>query len=150
VPRLDAAPQHDLRRRPHRRRVDAEHPRLRALVRHLSLRDPRLEPSERSALRPVRVIMRITRTFVTVALAMAPIAAHAQQPPPPVETGRPPALQPWTGTFDFGVRGTSLDGDAARYERYRDLSDGFFLDAVRVDRQRDGWLLNFMGDHVGR
>ena len=35
------------------------------------------------------------------------------------------------GRIDFGVRGTTLDGDAARYERYRDLGDGLFLESRR-------------------
>jgi MtrB/PioB family decaheme-associated outer membrane protein len=51
---------------------------------------------------------------------------------------------------DFGVRGTALDGDAARYERYRDLGDGLFLEGVRANRDKNGWLLDFTGEHIGR
>jgi MtrB/PioB family decaheme-associated outer membrane protein len=51
---------------------------------------------------------------------------------------------------DFGVRGTSSDGDAARYERYRDLGNGLFLDALRWNSDRGGWLFRLSADHAGR
>jgi MtrB/PioB family decaheme-associated outer membrane protein len=100
--------------------------------------------------------MRKTTVLWIAALALAPDIASAQS------TGTPPPAQasasqevvttstPWTGTLDFGVRGTSLDGDPARYERYRDLGDGLFLDDLRVNREKNGWLLDFLADHVGR
>ena len=56
----------------------------------------------------------------------------------------------WTGSVDFGVRGTSVTGDAARYERYRDLGDGLFIEDARVSREHDNWLLDFGAEHVGR
>src|SRR4029453_8492492 len=149
VPRLDAAPQHDLRRRTHRVGRVAQHPHLRPLVRHVPLGDSRVEPSERPALHPVRVIMRITTVCFTVALALAPLATSAQTTTPPPQEMTPATTVPSTGIFDFGVRGTNLNGDAARYERYRALGSGLFLEGVRVGRQRSGWLLSFSADHVG-
>jgi MtrB/PioB family decaheme-associated outer membrane protein len=93
--------------------------------------------------------MRITTALVTVALAMAPLATSAQTTTATQQT--PPAITPpWTGTFDFGGRGSELDGDAARYERYRDLGDGLFLEGVRLFRQRNDSLFNLSADHVGR
>lgn len=92
--------------------------------------------------------MRMFRALVTVALALVPLTASAQ-PPAPASTPAPP-IQAWTGTFDFGVRGTSGDGDGARYERYRDLGDGLFLDGIRLNRERNGWFLGLTADHVGR
>jgi MtrB/PioB family decaheme-associated outer membrane protein len=56
----------------------------------------------------------------------------------------------WTGAIDFGVRGTSFDGDGARYERYRDLGHGLFVEGARLNRDRNGWLLGLTADHVGR
>ena len=47
-----------------------------------------------------------------------------------------------SASVDFGVRGTDVDGDAARYERYRDLGDGLFLERVRLNREPNGWLLD--------
>jgi len=55
-----------------------------------------------------------------------------------------------SGWVDFGVRGSSLTGDAARYERYRDLGDGLFLETFRWKAQRDGWFLDLGADHAGR
>ncbi len=55
-----------------------------------------------------------------------------------------------SGWVDFGVRGSSLTGDASRYERYRDLGDGLFLETFRWKAQRDGWFLNAGADHVAR
>jgi MtrB/PioB family decaheme-associated outer membrane protein len=91
--------------------------------------------------------MRISRALITMTVALVPLTAGAQPAPPPTT---PPAIRPWTGTFNFGVRGTTTEGDAARYERYRDLGDGLFLEGLRADGDRDGWLLNFAADHVGR
>lgn len=70
-------------------------------------------------------------------------------------TVRPAAAQTigWTvpmGTniVDIGARGTSISGDSARYERYRDLGDGLFLEALRWDGQRNNWLFSVRGDHT--
>ncbi|MGB2716577.1 MAG: MtrB/PioB family outer membrane beta-barrel protein [Vicinamibacterales bacterium] len=99
--------------------------------------------------------MRISRWTAALTLALLPGVATGQTPPaqppgaqPPAAEGTPPGA--WTGTLDFGVRGTALDGDAARYERYRDLGDGLFLEGVRANRDKNGWLLDFTGEHVGR
>src|SRR5207237_7819509 len=48
-------------------------------------------------------------------------------------------------------RGTSFDSgsDQARFERYRDLRNGAFLDRLRFDRSTDQWLGNVQADHVG-
>jgi MtrB/PioB family decaheme-associated outer membrane protein len=82
------------------------------------------------------------RRFSVLAMAfgLVPGAAYAQATDLPVTTG----------AIDFGVRGTSVNGDAARYERYRDLGDGLALEGVRLSRERRGWLFDFMADHVGR
>ncbi|HET9012986.1 MAG TPA: MtrB/PioB family outer membrane beta-barrel protein, partial [Gemmatimonadaceae bacterium] len=92
--------------------------------------------------------MRITTVCFTVALAMAPLATSAQTTTATQPT-TPAIASPWTGTFDFGLRGTNLNGDGARYDRYRDLGNGLFLEGVRVTRERSDWLLNFSADHVG-
>jgi MtrB/PioB family decaheme-associated outer membrane protein len=54
------------------------------------------------------------------------------------------------GLVDLGVRGTTLDGDGARYERYRDLGDGLFLEAFRFRQTEGDWLVDLAGDHAGR
>ena len=83
-----------------------------------------------------------------------------QPPSSPPATAAPAADQPaaeepagdptWTGTFDVGVRASSVSGDRGRFERYRDLGDGLFLDGVRVHRERNGVLFDLLADHVGR
>jgi Putative outer membrane beta-barrel porin, MtrB/PioB len=59
---------------------------------------------------------------ILAALLLASVhPAYAQDPPTkPV----PPTGVPTTGWFDVGFRGTSADGDQARYERFRDLRNG--------------------------
>ncbi len=84
--------------------------------------------------------MRITRVLLVVALALVPASASAQ-------IGD---IQGVGGTIDFGVRGTDLTGDPARYERYRDLGDGLFMDVLRLYNNTDNWWVKFSGDHVGR
>jgi len=84
--------------------------------------------------------MRISRVLLVVALALVPASASAQ-------IGD---IQGVGGTVDFGVRGTDLSGDPARYERYRDLGDGLFMDVVRLYNNTDNWWVSFKGDHVGR
>lgn len=82
--------------------------------------------------------MRISRALSILTLALTPAIATAQSPSPV-----------W-GSVDFGVRGTSLNGDGARYERYRDLGNGLFLEAFRINREKNGWFLDVALDHVGR
>ena len=92
--------------------------------------------------------MHMTRLVATFAVVLVPAALHAQTPAPQPEAA--PTSSSWTGSFNLGVRGTSADGDAARYERYRDLSDGAFLDDARLSREYKGWLFDVFADHVGR
>jgi MtrB/PioB family decaheme-associated outer membrane protein len=113
--------------------------------------------------------MRIQRTTVAALLALGPVAAAAQPAQPagsPAASAVQPPAQPavtaqpagpegggagWAGLIDLGVRATDVDGDAARFERYRDMGDGLALERVRLDRAtNNGWLLDFSGDHVGR
>jgi MtrB/PioB family decaheme-associated outer membrane protein len=77
---------------------------------------------------------------MTAALALVPALAAAQ-------AAGEPAPANW---FDFGIRGTSFDGDSARYERYRDLGDGLFLERARLRREYAGWFVDVDADHVGR
>lgn len=100
------------------------------------------------------------RRFITLALALglAPAAAYGQtsppaQPPPTGQPGQPaqPAGVPLTtGWLDFGVRGSDILGDGARYERYRDIGDGAAFETFRLNHERAGWLFNAAADHVGR
>jgi MtrB/PioB family decaheme-associated outer membrane protein len=110
--------------------------------------------------------MRNTHVAWLVALALLPAAVSAQTPTTPPGTspgatppgdvqpgGADPALgarNAWTGTFDFGLRTSSVEGDRGRFERYRDLGDGLFLEGVRVNRDTGTWLFGLQAEHVGR
>jgi len=92
--------------------------------------------------------MRISHGLSVAALALIPVIASAQTATPSdmVAAGTGPN----GGSIDFGVRGTSVRGEPARYERYRDLGDGLFLGALRLNREANGWFLNLGADNVGR
>lgn len=75
--------------------------------------------------------MRMRLTLTTGALVIACAGASQAQQAPPAASG--PTLFGLKGTVDFGFRGTSTDGDAARYERYQDLRSGVFSRVVLGD-----------------
>lgn len=63
-----------------------------------------------------------TRTVVTLAALLLASASVLQAQTPPTKP-EPPAV-PSLGALDLGYRGGSVDGDEARFERYRDLRPG--------------------------
>lgn len=101
------------------------------------------------------------RTLILIGalLLVSPAAAWAQQQQPSAETPAatqtspaPPAVtseSPKIGRIDFGFRGDSVDGDEARYQRFRDLRDGAFLDGVRYQRETESWLFRGEANNVG-
>ena len=100
--------------------------------------------------------MHMTRLAATALLVLLPLSAAAQTTPsqPAPATPAPPAAEGdntgWVSFFDFGVRSTNVNGDPSRFERYRDMGSGLFLETVRVSRETRGLLFDFSGDHVGR
>ena len=102
--------------------------------------------------------MRLVHILLTAVLMPAETAVaramdctqEATQPPSQQTTAAESGSGGWTGRIDFGLRGTALDGDGARYERYRDLGDGLFLENARIGREYAHWLVDFTGEHVGR
>lgn len=86
--------------------------------------------------------MRHYTAFALALCALLPSAAAAQEATAGTSTQ--------SGLIDIGVRGSSLTGDAARYERYRDLGDGLFLETFRWKAQKNGWFLDAGADHAGR
>jgi MtrB/PioB family decaheme-associated outer membrane protein len=85
--------------------------------------------------------------------APAPQAASAATPqaPTPLPATPDPSLSPAPkmGRVDFGIRGNNLDGDQARYNRFRDLRDGVYLDRFRLDKETETWLLRGEAENVG-
>jgi MtrB/PioB family decaheme-associated outer membrane protein len=90
--------------------------------------------------------MRTSGILLTLALMLQPVLARAQAP----AAADPAPSSPWSGTIDAGVRGTDLKGDGARYERYRDLGNGLFLEEARVKRDKENWVMELGAEHVGR
>ena len=87
---------------------------------------------------------RILTICAAVLLASVHQAAAQDPPTKPV----PPPGIPQTGLFDVGFRGTSTDGDEARYERFRDLRNGaatFF----NMGRNTDEYRANLSFSNAG-
>jgi len=98
--------------------------------------------------------MRTNHLTLAAILVLVPLTVAAQAPPPATpaagaQTGtQGTADAPFTGTVDVGGLFTGTDGDAARYERYRDLRDGVFTN-VRVSRFTDTFQLGASAQHAG-
>jgi MtrB/PioB family decaheme-associated outer membrane protein len=89
----------------------------------------------------------------TAALLLASASlALAQGQPAQGQAAQPPAAAAapsgWTGTFDVGFRGNSIDGDEARFERYRDMRNGANVN-FQFGRQTDRWALEVGARNVG-
>jgi len=83
-------------------------------------------------------------SFMTALLCTLALQANAQQP-----SATPPAVTlPELGSIDFGFRGTDVEGDVARYERYRDLRTGAFS-RIRFGRETDRTMWNGGADNIG-
>lgn len=89
--------------------------------------------------------MRTLLLLTTIGLLSMPALAGAQ--PPDTSSPSTPST---TGMVDLGVRGSHVSGDGARYERYRDLGDGLFVDVFRLEATRNTWILQAGGEHTGR
>ncbi|MGH9220909.1 MAG: MtrB/PioB family outer membrane beta-barrel protein, partial [Vicinamibacterales bacterium] len=87
-------------------------------------------------------------------LGLAP-SALAQDPPSlplpadPVSIGRSEFTGRWYGTVDFGARVTTIDGDEARAQRYRDLRSGVYANNVIAGRRTQDWMLEAQAWNVG-
>jgi MtrB/PioB family decaheme-associated outer membrane protein len=80
-------------------------------------------------------------------------AAFGQQATPPPEPGQNSSLtRPADeGTVDFGFRATAYgdESDRARYQRYRDLRDGVFVDGFRWSKADDRHFWELRANRVG-
>jgi MtrB/PioB family decaheme-associated outer membrane protein len=67
----------------------------------------------------------------------------------PVEA-QPATPAPATpGLADFGMRASSVTGDDARFQRFRDVRDGIFLERFRWETDGNAWNARLTADHVG-
>ena len=83
--------------------------------------------------------MRTKLMIVTAALLCVAPLARAQQPAP--------AADP-VGVVDLGARMTSVDGDEARYERYRDTRNGVFS-RIEFGKATDQFKYAFGASNIG-
>lgn len=105
--------------------------------------------------------MRTRRFVMVAALLLVAADARAQQgtPAPEDQQGAPKSSTPvqtsldtgFSSRIDFGFRGTRFDsgGDKARFQRYRDVRDGGFLDGFRLRKDTDQYLFSLQADRVG-
>jgi len=98
--------------------------------------------------------MRIRTFIAAAALLLLPVSAWAQGSSAPgtmpVPFQVPVSSSPFNvGFLDFGIRDTGTTGDAARYERYRDLRDGLFLESAFIGYHQHDWNFGFAGRHMG-
>jgi MtrB/PioB family decaheme-associated outer membrane protein len=104
-------------------------------------------------------MMRRPVAFALAALLTA-ASAHAQRPslqpaPEQLPEPRPPAGEAATtaapvifGSIDLGFRGTTTSGDAAEYERYRDLRSGSWS-RLTFDKRTDMYLFGARAYNIG-
>ena len=101
--------------------------------------------------------MRIRIIIATGALLLASTQAWAQgttAKPSPTPTPSPAATPAGivdklgSGWIDFGYRGTSTEGDAARYERYRDTRDGAYS-ALWFGKQTESKKYSATASNIG-
>src|SRR5215471_7486969 len=104
--------------------------------------------------------MRTTIAFALLVALLAVPAAHAQRPslqPPPEQLPEPQApaaegpqpVAPVTiGSIDLGFRGTTTSGNAAGYERYRDLRTGSWS-RLLFDKGNDRYLFGAIAQNIG-
>lgn len=85
--------------------------------------------------------MRARHLIPTVALLLSSGLAWGQQPQTPAA--------PLNGTLDVGFRASSIDGDAARFQRYQDIrTKGAGLNFT-VERRTPAWVVTVGGQNVG-
>ena len=80
----------------------------------------------------------------------APPAAQAAEPPGAVDTSRSLFDSTWN-QFQLSGRLTGVDGDPARFQRFRDMRDGVLFTDARYQRADPGgrWLFQGAADNVG-
>jgi len=94
-----------------------------------------------------------TRTMILIGALLVTSATYAQaQDAKPVSAQPQQAVSSFTpqfGNVDFGYRGTSFTGDEARYNRYRDLRDGGYVDRFRFAKESQTTAFRAEANNVG-
>lgn len=94
------------------------------------------------------LIAALVLIFAVPALGQQENQAPSQAPTPKVAQPSPvesaPGDVPDMGRIDFGFRSDNVTGDAARYNRFRDLRQGAFVDRFRLGKETESWF--FLGE----
>lgn len=96
-----------------------------------------------------QLLMAAALVLVTAA------TARAQDPPTlaartdPVEIARSEFSGKIYGSVDFGGRISQVDGDEARFQRYRDLRGGVYANNLVIGRRTEDWNLEAQGWNLG-
>src|SRR5262245_26137161 len=83
---------------------------------------------------------------------MAQESTQANQTPAAQATAPadvPVVTTPKLGTVDFGFRSSSVDGDSARYYRFKDWRDGGFVERFQFEKVTDDSLWHAEANNVG-
>jgi MtrB/PioB family decaheme-associated outer membrane protein len=92
-------------------------------------------------------------TALLFAVAPATLAAQGTtgqtSPTQPTQASEPADMARFANAIDFGARISTVDGDPARWQRYRDMRDGPVINRFDLRWDRNNWLLGVSGDHVG-
>jgi MtrB/PioB family decaheme-associated outer membrane protein len=92
--------------------------------------------------RPTLILCLIAWLYASSAFAQGTPPASAQPAPDAENTA-------FRNSIDFGGRISTISGDPARWQRYRDLRDGPVINRFTFNFDRNDWLLGISGDHVG-
>ena len=92
----------------------------------------------------IRVVGLSLLVFASAASAQNTQGTSAQEPP--TSTAAP---TPTGGQAEFGGRASSISGDTARFQRYRDLRDGPTLERAQYQNVKQRWAFNASLDHAG-
>jgi MtrB/PioB family decaheme-associated outer membrane protein len=97
--------------------------------------------------------MRKVLTFIGALVVTLPTATFAQSTLPRPTEGRAEAAAAFSGrlfgNIDFGGRFSDINGDEARYQRYRDLRDGPFAENMSFNRRTADWVFLATADNIG-
>ena len=99
--------------------------------------------------------MRTTSVLIATFVLGVTSSALAQDPPSlplptdPVILGRSESTGRWYGTVDFGARASNVEGDAARFQRYRDLRSGVYATGGVAGRRNQDWTFEAQAWNIG-
>src|SRR5262245_12231783 len=91
---------------------------------------------------------RATHAQTPAVQSQAPALTEASAQTPTQATAAPAGKMPFTGLFDVGGLFTGTDGDAARFERYRDTRDGLYTN-INLHRADPSYLFDANASHIG-